>query len=370
MQQRVPPPDAGTLSPHGAAAATEPWQEEEHDAQLAGADQAAAAGQQPEAGARSAGASTPASAHSPAETSATASATKHGAGGAGSRGISAGSLLRRAVPPALAVSAVAAVVRQLLAWRGRAKAGSTAPEPEPEEPEPSLLPWVEHSVALERHSSTVSTPRGALPLQQLRIAVAETIPLQGVALSCGVPGLQWEAADASAAPPAAAGGESAPVADRLLQLGATIVGQASCQAFSSVGTPGDNLRNPGARFRCAGGGCSGAAAVVATGQADASVAPDYLGAARIPAASQGLYCLSITPGAVGACLPAPGGEAGPVCPGGGGGAAGRRGGVGHVGTGGLHSPCVLTHATRVLGPMGLSPCAGLARCRCRGGGAP
>lgn len=118
------------------------------------------------------------------------------------------------------------------------------------------------------------------------IALRVSCPLQGAVTGCGTPSL-W-----SQQPTAAS---HASVVHKLLNKGVSIIGQASTQPFNYPSL-GDNMRNPAARFRVAGGGATGAVAAVAQQQAQLGVGTDWLGSLTVPAACQGVPALVCTPG--------------------------------------------------------------------------
>eukprot|EP00775_Hariotina_reticulata_P013360 gene13360-13488_t len=124
----------------------------------------------------------------------------------------------------------------------------------------------------------ISDGREPLLLDGYTCVVAEHIPVQGAAVGCGVPSVWSERPVATS---------TAPAVTKLLNLGATVLGQASTQPCSYP-TLGNNIRNPAAAARVAGGGCSGAAVAVATGEADLAIASDFLGSSRLPAACMGV----------------------------------------------------------------------------------
>ena len=107
-------------------------------------------------------------------------------------------------------------------------------------------------------------------------------------MGCGIAGLQRPAAAASA-----------PAVASLQAAGAHAARHCSTQPLNAP-TLGSNIRNPGATWRAAGGGCRGAAVAVARGEADLGVGSDLLGSVRLPAACMGLCSYVPSPGALGA----------------------------------------------------------------------
>lgn len=94
----------------------------------------------------------------------------------------------------------------------------------------------------------------------------------------------------------------ATVVTRILEAGGEIVGKAVCESLSFGGSSftADTgpVHNPYDPSRTTGGSASGAAALVALGEADVAVATDQGGSTRIPAAWCGLYGLKPTYGLV------------------------------------------------------------------------
>ncbi|TFK51433.1 amidase signature enzyme [Heliocybe sulcata] len=96
---------------------------------------------------------------------------------------------------------------------------------------------------------------------------------------------------------ATASGAVLVIVTRLLEAGATIVGQAVCEnmctfsaSFSAASGP---VHNPYARGRSAGGSSSGSAALVADGQVDLAIGADQGGSIRMPSALCG--CVGLKP---------------------------------------------------------------------------
>lgn len=120
------------------------------------------------------------------------------------------------------------------------------------------------------------------PLSGLPVSIKDLFDLEGFRSEAGTPVL----ADA---PPAAHDG---PVAARLKQAGAVIVGktQMSAFAFTAIGLNayGAQPPNPYDPARAPGGSSSGAAVSVALGQALGAIGSDTGGSIRIPAALCGL----------------------------------------------------------------------------------
>lgn len=132
---------------------------------------------------------------------------------------------------------------------------------------------------------------GTGPLAGLRVALKDNIALAGVPMGNGTKLLDGFVAT-----------EDAPVVQRILAAGATIVGKTNCECLCASGASftGRNgpVLNPWDHARSAGGSSSGSAVAVATGQADLSVGGDQGGSIRVPAALCGLVGLKPTFGRV------------------------------------------------------------------------
>ena len=128
----------------------------------------------------------------------------------------------------------------------------------------------------------------ALPLAGLRLAVKDNIDVAGLPTTAACPGFAYDPA------------HSAPVVERLVAVGATVVGKANLDQFATglVGTrsPYGPCESPVAPGRVSGGSSSGSAVAVATGEADLALGTDTAGSGRIPAAFCGIVGLKPTPG--------------------------------------------------------------------------
>ena len=137
--------------------------------------------------------------------------------------------------------------------------------------------------------------RGAAdgPLAGLTFAVKDMYDIAGTRTGAGNP--DW----LEAHPPAT---RTAPVVQKLLDAGATIIGKAICEEFfysvsgtnAHYGTPA-NLRAPG---RLPGGSSSGSAAATAANVCDFALGSDTGGSIRIPASFCGLYGIRPTHGRI------------------------------------------------------------------------
>ena len=137
--------------------------------------------------------------------------------------------------------------------------------------------------------------RGAAdgPLAGLAAAVKDMYDIAGTRTGAGNP--DWLEAHSPAT-------RTAPVVQKLLDAGATIIGKAICEEFfysvsganAHYGTPA-NLRAPG---RLPGGSSSGSAAATAANVCDFALGSDTGGSIRIPASFCGLYGIRPTHGRI------------------------------------------------------------------------
>lgn len=149
----------------------------------------------------------------------------------------------------------------------------------------AATPWAPDGVV------TVA-PTGPGVLDGVRVAVKDLIDLAGRVTAAGNPTL-------AAAAPAAV---SAPVVERLLAAGATVVGKTATDELA-MGMFGANAHygmpsNPAAPDRVPGGSSSGSASAVAAGLADLGIGTDTGGSIRVPAAFCGLVGLRTTHGRI------------------------------------------------------------------------
>jgi amidase len=131
------------------------------------------------------------------------------------------------------------------------------------------------------------------PLAGLRFAVKDVIDVAGEPTTAG--SRAWAASH----PPAAA---SAPVVDRLLAAGASLVGKTISDelAFSLNGTNPHfgTPPNPAAPGHLPGGSSSGSASAVASGACDFALGTDTGGSVRLPASYCGIFGIRPTGGRV------------------------------------------------------------------------
>src|SRR5262245_29043360 len=150
--------------------------------------------------------------------------------------------------------------------------------------------WSGAPPAMNDFGAFVPGPRARLeptasgPLDGLTFVVKDLIDVAGHVTGAGNP--DWAARQVPAA-------RSAPVVERLLRAGATLVGKTITDelAFSlegenhHYGTP----LNPRAPDRLPGGSSSGSAVAVAAGLADLALGTDTGGSVRVPASFCGVY---------------------------------------------------------------------------------
>ncbi|UCH75921.1 MAG: amidase [Rhodospirillales bacterium] len=130
-------------------------------------------------------------------------------------------------------------------------------------------------------------------LSGLTFAVKDIIDVAGCRTGCGNP--DWLRTHEPAT-------ESAPVVERLIEAGATMIGKTVTEemAYSLIG---ENVHygapvNVNAPGRVAGGSSSGSAAAVAAGEAHFALGSDTGGSVRIPASFCGVYGLRPTHGRI------------------------------------------------------------------------
>lgn len=138
-----------------------------------------------------------------------------------------------------------------------------------------------------------AAPLGRGVLDGLQFAVKDLIDVAGTVTGGGNP--DWAASHAAAT-------RHAPVVQRLLEAGATLVGKTVTDelAFSLEGENAHHgtPRNPRAPGRMPGGSSSGSAVAVAAGEADFALGTDTGGSVRIPAAFCGVFGFRPTHGRV------------------------------------------------------------------------
>ncbi|MET0313001.1 MAG: amidase family protein, partial [Hansschlegelia sp.] len=131
------------------------------------------------------------------------------------------------------------------------------------------------------------------PLAGLSFGLKDLFDLEGVRTGAGNP--DWLASHEAAT-------ATAPVAQRLLDAGARLVGKTHTDEIAwslngenaHYGTP-ENVAAPG---RIPGGSSSGSAAATAAGLVDFAIGSDTGGSIRLPASYCGLYCLRPTYGRI------------------------------------------------------------------------
>jgi hypothetical protein len=243
---------------------------------------------------------------------------------------------RKSGGAAAAAAASAAAAARPAAEAAEATA-APAPAPEPAEPPPATLDAYA-SAFRETPQPPAAAGAAPRPLAGLRLAVAEHVAVQvrgrrrGVRWCTMLHGAQQRALCGTARPPQAyrlvltsarpnppphlnqqgaplgcgipallasdrPSPTSAPCVAALQAAGAHVAGHCSTQPLNAPGL-GENLRNPAAPWRAAGGGATGAAAAVACAEADLGVGSELLGSVHTPAACMGVCSYFPTPGAM------------------------------------------------------------------------
>jgi len=115
------------------------------------------------------------------------------------------------------------------------------------------------------------------PLHGVRLAVKDNIPVEGFRFTAGHPLFHYRRAP-----------YTAPAVQLLLDAGAVIVGT-TCTDAGGFGVTTPGVLNPVFGDLIVGGSSGGAAAAVASGDADIAIGTDTAGSIRIPAACTGLF---------------------------------------------------------------------------------
>ena len=170
---------------------------------------------------------------------------------------------------------------------------------EPVESRTTHQPSIEAVEGLGRedpHNAFITSCRIERPgrtgrLDGQRIALKDNIALSGVPLTAGSGMLEGYIPE-----------DNAPVVERLLDEGGTIVGKANMDEFA-FGPTGETsyfgpTENPRSPEHTPGGSSSGSAAAVATGDADIALGTDTGGSVRIPASYCGVLGLKPTQGRI------------------------------------------------------------------------
>eukprot|EP00798_Chlamydomonas_sp_ICE-L_P022487 gene22487-29613_t len=162
-------------------------------------------------------------------------------------------------------------------------------EPEPEVIEPDSLVILAAECVVE---PPPTLPPGVMHSQALKgmvFVVSENIDVAGSPSTVGV--AAWANDHAPATTTSAA-------VKKAVAAGATCLGKSSVQP-GLMDMVGANFGNPLNKSRVTGGGCTGAAAAVASGMCDFALSTDILGETRIPAACCNLYSYRPTPALAG-----------------------------------------------------------------------
>ena len=169
---------------------------------------------------------------------------------------------------------------------------------------PDYIPEVE----LPAHARAASRPPAENPLQRLvredrdqgragRQAQGKTVALKDNVCLAGVPMMNGASSLEGYVP-----NLDATIVTRLLDAGATILGQGALRVFLLLRRQPHQragpVHNPHKHGYSAGGSSSGSAALVAAGEVDMAIGGDQGGSIRIPAAYCGIYGMKATHGLV------------------------------------------------------------------------
>ena len=151
-----------------------------------------------------------------------------------------------------------------------------------------MTTWITRRPDDEVEAEVLAARGTGLPLAGLRLAVKDNIDVAGLPTTAGCPAY-------SRLPDA-----SAPVVERLVAAGATVMGKTNLDQFATglVGTrsPYGACESPAAPGRVSGGSSSGSAVAVATGEVDLALGTDTAGSGRVPAALCGIVGIKPTRG--------------------------------------------------------------------------
>ena len=149
----------------------------------------------------------------------------------------------------------------------------------------------EHALAADERLS--SDPERASALCGIPLALKDLFAVRGLPLTASSRVLDGNVADADSA-----------AWRRLRERGMVLLGHTHTHEFAAGGTC-DQVGNPWALDRSAGGSSGGAAAALASGMAPAAVGTDTAGSVRIPAALSGVSSIKATWGRVSedGCIP-------------------------------------------------------------------
>jgi allophanate hydrolase len=148
-----------------------------------------------------------------------------------------------------------------------------------------------HGVWISRHDDAdvaAATAAAVGPLAGVTVAVKDNIDVAGLPTTAACPSFAYEPA------------VTAPAVQRLLDLGAVVVGKSNLDQFATglIGTrsPYGTVESPVAPGQVSGGSSSGSAAAVARGWVDIGIGTDTAGSGRVPAAFCGIVGLKGTRG--------------------------------------------------------------------------
>jgi aspartyl-tRNA(Asn)/glutamyl-tRNA(Gln) amidotransferase subunit A len=156
-----------------------------------------------------------------------------------------------------------------------------------------LYPEVALEHARAADARLAADPEGASPLCGIPLALKDLFAVAGLPVTASSRVLEGNIADADSA-----------AWRRLRERGMVLLGHTHTHEFAAGGTC-DQVGNPWALDRSAGGSSGGAAAALAAGMAPAAIGTDTAGSVRIPAAVTGVSSIKATYGRVpdDGCIP-------------------------------------------------------------------
>jgi aspartyl-tRNA(Asn)/glutamyl-tRNA(Gln) amidotransferase subunit A len=148
--------------------------------------------------------------------------------------------------------------------------------------------YPEHALELARTADErlAADPEGASPLCGIPLALKDLFAVRGLPVTASSRVLDGHVADADSA-----------AWRRLRERGMVLLGHTHTHEFAAGGTC-DQVGNPWAVDRSAGGSSGGSAAALAAGMAPAAIGTDTAGSVRIPAALTGVSSIKATHGRV------------------------------------------------------------------------
>ena len=156
-----------------------------------------------------------------------------------------------------------------------------------------LYPELALELARAADERLAADPEGASPLCGIPLALKDLFAVRGLPVTASSRVLDGNVADADSA-----------AWRRLRERGMVLLGHTHTHEFAAGGTT-DQVGNPWAVDRSAGGSSGGSAAALAAGMAPAAIGTDTAGSVRIPAALSGVSSIKATYGRVpdDGCIP-------------------------------------------------------------------